>query len=189
MHRRLFKLYDDVYAPGRWHLTGPVDAEGQEPDDSWQFTGGHPVKAPGPLWMKYDVPGKPLDYSHGGLDIPIVHARVAEVFTRIAPQDVQLLPVHVEEQTDPYFILVVTRLVHCIDEKASRIERWTPEDGVPEKVGQYSSVRDLHIDRSRVGNVHVFRPEGWEVVILVSEELKDALQHSQATGMTFTEVP
>ncbi|MFP2912649.1 imm11 family protein [Pyxidicoccus sp. 3LFB2] len=189
MHRRLFKLYDDVYAPDRWELKGPVDAEGREPDDVWQFTGGHPVKDPGPLWMKYDIPGRPLDYSHGGLDVPIVHTRVAEVLTRLAPQDVQLLPVQVEEQTDPYFILVVSRLVRCIDEKASRIQRWLPEDGVPEKVGQYSSVRDLHIDRSRVGDAQIFRLQDWEVVIIVTEELKEALERSQATGMTFTEVP
>jgi hypothetical protein len=189
MSRRLFRLYDDVYAPGRWALMGPVNAEGNEPDDVWQFTGGHPVKDPGPLFMKYDVPGRPLDYSHGGLGVPIVHARVAEVFTRLAPQDTQLLPVHVEEQTDPYFILVVTRLIRCIDEKASQIDYWTPEDGVPEKVGQYSSVQYLHIDRSRVGDERIFRLQGWEPVIIVSEEFKDALERSQATGMTFTEVP
>jgi hypothetical protein len=189
MHRRLFQLHDDVYAPERWELKGPFDAAGQEPDDVWQFTGGHPVKDPGPLFMKYDVPGQTLDYSHGGLDIPIVHARVAEVLTRLAPQDVQLLPIKVEEQTGPYFILVVTRLIRCIDEKASQIDLWTPEDGVPEKVGQYSSVQYLHIDRSRVGDAQIFRLQDWEVVIIVSEELKDALERIKATGMSFTEVP
>ena len=189
MHRRLFRLYDNVYAPNRWHLTGPVDAQGQEPDDVWQFTGGHPVKEPGPLWMRYDVPGEPLDYSHGGLDVPIVHARVAEVFTRLAPREVQLLPVQIEGQSDPYFILVVTRLIRCIDEEASRIQRWTAEDGIPEKVGQYASVRNLHIDRSRVGEAQVFRLEDWEVDIIVSEELKAALEHIQASGVSFTEVP
>lgn len=189
MPRRFFKLYDDVYAPERWTLKGPVDAGGQEPDDVWQFTGGHPVKDPGQLYMHYDVPGQPLDYSHGGLDVPIVHARVAKVFAEQAPRDVQLIPVEVEGQSDPYFILVITRLVRCIDEEASRVRRWTPEDGIPWKVGQYRSIEDLYIDKTQVGDVQVFRPEGWEVVIIVSENLKDALERSQATGMTFTEVP
>ncbi|MFP2934744.1 imm11 family protein [Pyxidicoccus sp. 3LG] len=189
MLRRFFELFDDVYVPSRWHLTGPVDAQGQELDDPWQFTGGHSVEKPGQLWMKYDVPGSPLDYSHGGLNVPIVHARVAKVFTELAPQDVQLIPVQVEDQTDPYFILVVTRLVRCIDEETSRIRRWTPEDGLPEKVGQYKSIENLHVDKARVGDARVFRPEGWKVDIIVSEELKEALERIRATGVTFTEVP
>lgn len=190
MSRRFFKLHDDVYAPERWQLKGPFDAMGQEPDDVWQFTSGHPVTAPGPLFMKYDIPGEPLDYSHGGVAVPIVHSRLAEVFAERAPQDVQLLPVDVEGQSDSYFILVVTRRVRCIDEEASRVRRWKPEDGVAWKVGQYRSIEDLHIDKTLVGaDVQIFRPEDWEVVILVSEELKDALEHSQATGMTFKEVP
>ncbi|HZI16887.1 MAG TPA: DUF1629 domain-containing protein [Myxococcus sp.] len=189
MPHRFFRLFDDVYVPRRWHLTGPFDAQGQEPDDVWQFTGGHPVKELGPLWMRYDVRGRPLDYSHGGLNIPIVHARVAEVFTALSPQDVQLLPVQVEKREEPYFILVVTQLIHCIDESASRIDRWTPADGIPEKVGQYASVSNLHLDRSRVGDAHVFRPKDWRVLLIISEEIKEALERIRATGVKFTEVP
>ena len=185
MRPRFFELYDDVYVPRRWHLTGPVDSQGQEPDDVWQFTGGHPVKDPGRLRMVYDVRGRPLDYSHGRLNVPIVHARVAEVFTQLAPRDVQLLPVEVEDQSDPFFILVVTRIIRCIDEKASGIRRWTPEDGLPEKVGQYKSVESLHIDKARVGDARIFRPEDWEVVIIVSHQIKAALEHIKATGVKF----
>lgn len=187
--RRFFDLFDDVYVPGRWHLGSPIDAEGRAADDFGYFTQGHAVKDPGPLWIPCTVPGAPLDYSIGGLNVPIVHARVAEVFTRLVPHAVQLLPVEIEGQAASYFILVVTRLVHCIDEKASEIERWTEENGVPEMVGEYMSVRNLHIDRSRVGEEHLFRLKDWEVVILVSEELKTALEHINATGVKFTEVP
>jgi hypothetical protein len=54
---------------------------------------------------------------------------------------------------------VATRLIRCIDEKASRIELWTHEDGVPHKVGQYSSVRDMRFvpvsSRRRAGRAGV----------------------------------
>jgi hypothetical protein len=189
MPRRFFELHDDVYAQERWHLKVPVDSQGNEVNDPWQFTRGRPIKEPGRLRVPYDVPGRPLDYSHGNLNIPLVNARVANLFTELAPQDVQLLPVEVEEQPDPYFILVATRSIRCIDEAASTIRRWTPEDGVPEVVGEYMSVRDLHIDKARVGDARVFRPEGWEVVLTVSEEIKVALERIQATGVSFTEVP
>ncbi|WP_240359746.1 imm11 family protein [Pyxidicoccus trucidator] len=187
--RRFFDLFDDVYFPGRWHLGSPIDAEDREADDFGYFTQGHAVKDPGPLRIHCTVPGTPLDYSLGGLNVPIVHARVAEVFARLAPHAVQLLPVEIEGQPAPYFILVVTRTIRCIDEAASRIERWKPEDGVPELVGQYASVRGMHIDRARVGDEQLFRLQDWEVDIIVSEELKDALERSHATGLKFTEVP
>ncbi|MFP2933586.1 imm11 family protein [Pyxidicoccus sp. 3LG] len=187
MPGRFFRLFDDVYFPGRWHLGSPIDAQGKEVDDFGYFNHGHAVKEPGRLWMPCRVPGRPLDYSLGGLNVPVVHARVAEVFTQLAPNDVQFLPVQIEHQHDPYFILVVTRLIQCIDEKASTIERWAPEDGIPELVGKYSFVEDLRIDKSRVGDAQVFRPEGWAIYIIISEQLKDALEGIQATGVKILE--
>jgi hypothetical protein len=118
----------------------------------------------------------------------VIHVRVASVFAEKAPDDVQLIPVDVEGQPDQYLILVATRLIRCIDEQASRIELWTHEDGVPHKVGQYFSVRDLRIDKTKVGGTRVFRLEGWRSSLIVSEEIKDALERMGATGARFEEV-
>jgi hypothetical protein len=113
---------------------------------------------------------------------------VASLFAELAPDDVQLIPAEIAGQPDQYLILVATRLIRCIDEQASRIELWTHEDGVPHKVGQYSSVRDMRIDKSKVGSAQVFRPEGWEIVLIVSGSIKDALERMGATGTRFEEV-
>jgi hypothetical protein len=110
------------------------------------------------------------------------------MFAELAPDDVQLIPVDVEGQPDQYLILVATRLIPCIDEKASRFDRWTPEDGVPHKVGQYSIMYGLRIHKAKVGNAKVLRPEGWTVALIVSEEIKDALERMGATGTRFEEV-
>jgi hypothetical protein len=63
-----------------------------------------------------------------------------------------------------------------------------PEDEEPDRVGQYRDVRDMRIDRAMVGNAKVFRPEGWEVALVVSEEIKNALENMGATGTRFEEV-
>ena len=120
--------------------------------------------------------------------VPVVHVKVASMLRELAPNDVQLIPVDIEGQPDQYLILVATRLIRCIDEQASRIELWTQDDGVPHKVGQYFSVRDLRIDKATVGNAQVFRPEGWEVSLIISEEIHDALERMGATGTRFEEV-
>ncbi|WP_224371603.1 imm11 family protein [Hyalangium versicolor] len=187
MSKRFFRLSDDVNVPHRWHLNMPTDRQGRKVDDA-QFRIGAPVHIQERLRIPVEIAGKPLDYTEAGIRIPVIHVRVASMFAELAPDDVQLLPVDVEDQPDQYLILVATRLIRCIDEQASRIELWTHEDGVPDKIGHYFSVRDLRIDKSKVGNTKVFRLEGWTGPLIVSEELHDALARMGAIGARFEEV-
>ncbi|WP_141325815.1 DUF1629 domain-containing protein [Myxococcus sp. AB025B] len=188
MSRRFFELHDDVQVPGRWHLDTLVDDKGREVHAPDRFRQGTPVQVEGRLGIPVEAPGVPLDFTEAGLRIPVVHVRVAELFAELAPADVQFIPVDIQGHADHYLLLVATRLIRCIDEKASRIRLWTHEDGVPEKVGHYASVRDLRIDKSKVGTARVFRPEGWTGALIVSEQLKLALDRMKATGVKFTEV-
>ncbi|WP_044185813.1 imm11 family protein [Hyalangium minutum] len=187
MAPRFFALYDTVEFPHRWQLDDPVDSEGREMDD-WLFKSGTPVSGVGPFHISIDQAGRPLDFSETHLGVPIVHVRVASLFTELAAHDVQFIPAGIEGYSDQYLILVATRRIACIDEKASRIRLWTHEDGVPHKVGQYKSVRSLRVDPSKVGGARVFRLAGWEGVLVVSEELKGALEGIGATGTRFEEV-
>jgi hypothetical protein len=126
--------------------------------------------------------------TEAGTGIPLVHVRVATVFSELAPRDVQLIPADIEGQPDQYLVLVATRLIRCIDERASKVQVWTAEDGVPDKVGKYWAVDDMRIDKVKVGSAKVFRPEGWEVALIVSGEIKDAMKRLGATGTKFEEV-
>jgi hypothetical protein len=187
MFPRFFKLADDVYVPRRWHLDTPVDSQGHKVFD-WDFKTGRPVQVKGRLKIPIETEGRPLDFSEAGTSIPVVHVKVASMLAELAPHDVQLIPADIEGQPDPYLVLVVTRLIRCIDEAASEVSFWTPEHGVPEKVGQYMGVDRLRIDKTKVGDAKVFRPEGWEVALIVSEDIKDALERRGATGTRFEEV-
>jgi hypothetical protein len=187
MAQRFFQLADDVEVPHRWHLDTPIDSQGREVHD-WDFKRGAPVHVKGRLKIPMEVAGRPLDFSEAGLSIPVVHVKVASMLSERAPNDVQLIPADIEGQSDQYLVLVATRLIRCIDEKASKVQFWRPEDGLPEKVGQYWAVDDMRIDRATAGSAKVFRPEGWEVALIVSEEIKDALERLGATGTRFQEV-
>lgn len=189
MPKRYFRLTDDVEVPGRWHLDDLVGPPGQEVD-RWQFEAGVPVQFEGRLKLPIDHPGRPLDFTLtpvGGA--PVLHSRVARSFLELAPEDVQLVPVDVEGQHDPYFILNVTRVVRCIDDAAcAEVQYWRPEDGRPEKTGNYRAVHGLRIDPTQVGHAQVFRPWGWLVVLIVSEDIKQALERLGATGTRFVDV-
>jgi hypothetical protein len=187
MPKRFFQLSDAVELPHRWALGMPRDSQGLKVDDD-QFMRGTPVHTKERLRIPIEIAGTPLDFTEAGIMIPVVHVRVASMFAELAPDDVQLIPVDVEGQPEQYLILVATCLIRCIDETASRIQLWTHEDGLPDMVGRYASVRDMRIDKAKVGSAKVFRCEGWTGPLIVSEEIKAALDGMGATGTRFEEV-
>jgi len=189
MPKRFFKLTDDVYLSGRWELGHPLDHEGRKLDDPWQFRIGQRALSVERIRIPIKISGKPLDYSHAAFSIPVVHARVAPLFTEVAPDDVQLIPVEIDSQPAQHFILNATRLAKCIDDAAcEEVRYWTPEDGMPEKVGTYSSVSGMRIDTAKVEGAKVFRTWGWTVALIVSEEIKETLERAGITGAKFTDV-
>jgi len=110
-------------------------------------------------------------------------------YVEVAPDDVHLIPVELDSQPAQHFILNATRLVKCIDDAAfEEVRYWTPEDEMPEKVGTYSSVSGMRIDTAKVEGAKVFRTWGWTVALIVSEELKEALELARITGTKFTDV-
>ena len=189
MSNRYFDLSDDVYVPGRWDLGTPIDAQGREVDD-YVFTKGEPATIEGLLRIPLrGGDGEALDFSEAGIGVPLVSARVAAVFAELAPKDVQLIPVEVEAHAEQFYILVCTRVVKCIDDEASdEVRYWKPEDGRPEKTGRYRSVIGMRIDPAKVDDARVFRSWGWDVVLVVSEDIKEALERMGATGAKFNEV-
>ncbi|RKH11100.1 hypothetical protein D7V97_12215 [Corallococcus sp. CA053C] len=190
MERRFFELDIDVYVPGRWYFKTPTTPDGQPWDDPWMFTSGERIAPPGRVRIPVSRPGRSLDFTSAGVGFtPILSARTAAVFRELAPEDVQLFPVEVEGQNEPYFLLVVARTVRCIDDVASEeVRLWTPEDGWPEKVGQYRSVSGLRIDKSKVGDARVFRPWGCYSALIVDGAIKDALEQTGIVGGRFDEV-
>ncbi|MFP2910463.1 imm11 family protein [Pyxidicoccus sp. 3LFB2] len=133
--------------------------------------------------------GKPLDFTLAELDIPVIKPNVAAILSEMAPGDVQLIPVEIASQPGAHRILVATRLVRCIDDSASEeVRYWKPEDGRPEKVGKYRAVSGMRIDPTKVGDAKVFRTWGWTIALIVSEDIKEALERAGVTGLKFKEV-
>ncbi|HZI14644.1 MAG TPA: DUF1629 domain-containing protein [Myxococcus sp.] len=189
MAKRYFQLSDNVSIAGRWELGHPGDARGHEVEDPWMFREGHPVEVKTRLMVPIEEPGKALDFSLAGFSTPVVRASVANIFLELAPNDVQLVPVDIQDHPAPHFILVATKLIRCIDDTASEeVLYWTPEDGRPEKVGQYRDVYGMRIDPTKVGDARVFRTWGWSIALIVSEDIKKALEHAKATGVKFTQL-
>jgi hypothetical protein len=186
---RYFRLRDDMSIPGRWVLGAPLDALGKEMDP-WQFERGHALEPGFPPRFPLLVPGQPLDFSGAAFGILVVHKRFVQLFERHGwQQEVQFIPAHVDEQPEPYFILNTLRTIKCIDERRSgEIDYWRPEHGEPGRIGMYRAVHGLKVDPTRVEGANIFRTWGWNVALIVSEDLKRALEGNHVTGVKFVEV-
>lgn len=186
---RYFDLSDDITASGRWELGTPIDGNGQE-IWRWDLVRGEPIQLVSPIRIPVRRPGTPLSYSLADVGtVPVLHVKLAKIFSDLAPHDVQLFPVEIESQPDQYVLLNATRALDCIDEdRSAEVRRWTVEDGIPEKVGQYAAVYGMRIDPSKVGTTKVFRTWGWWTPLIVSEDIKTAIERASAPGACFKEV-
>ena len=185
---RYFELMDDRRPQPRWHLGSPVDEQGEE-IDPWQFKHGKWLELSCMPRFPLDIPGFSLDYCWAAFSIPVVHGRVVEIFERLHVKDVQFIPAHVEGHEGPYFILNALNIIRCIDDaRCGEVRYWKPEDNRPDKLGQYRVVSAMRIDPAKVGDARVFRTWGWRVALIISEDLKQALEAKGITGTRFVEV-
>jgi hypothetical protein len=200
IQKKYYEIYDNKYIPGRWHLRFPLfkdggDAGEREDDDerelfdTYRFLEGRVLEIERPIRLSVKPAGIALDFSQA-LGTPIVHRRVVSLFERLGLQkEVQFIPVEVEGQTEPWFILNALRLIRCIDDaRCEEVLYWLPEDNRPDKAGQYRNVAGLKVDPAKIGDAHIFRPWGWKVVLIVSEHVKQAMEAEGITGAKFLEV-
>lgn len=189
---RYFDLSEDIYIKGRWRLGTPRDPSKPEEERivTWTFLKGSPYQFNKPLKLPLREHGVALDFTMADINaVPVVHVRVAALLAELAPSDIQLIPVEIDSHPDQYCLMNVTRIVKCIDDaRCTEVEYWKPEDGRPEKTGTYRGVIGLKIDPSKVGDARIFRPWGWEIALIVSEEIKEALERAGVTGMKFEQV-
>jgi len=186
---KYFELEDDMRIRGRWLLHNPIDGNGQE---LWhgQFFDGLELSIQLPLRIDMFDRGQALDFSTNAFGVPVIHGRVKAVFEQSGLQDqMQLFPISVEGQSDPYFLMNLLRVIRCIDdERCKEVAYRTVEEGYESRIGEYRKVVDMRIDPSKVGGVEIFRPWGWQTTLIVSERVRSAMEEAGVTGAFFTEV-
>lgn len=186
---RYYKISNDMRILDRWTFGEPMDGNGQE---LWHghLTEGLPMSVRGPLRIGLYVPGRALDFSTTALNVPIIHGKVKELLGQLGLDgQIQLFPIAVEGQAEPYYLSNLLRVVRCIDDaRCEEVAYRTVEDGYEDRIGEYRNVVGMRIDPSKVGDAEIFRPWGWQTNIIVSERVKQAMEESGVSGARFTEV-
>lgn len=172
---KFFKLFDDMSTDQRWYLDGPSGPNGEWLKEA--LTVGRWYEGPTPLTCRIHHSGPPLELTVTEDIVPVVNERVAEIFAKHAGKDAQLIPARASESDSKLWAINVLAVRDCIDEvRSAEVRRYTADEGEPDRIGEYKAVRGLRIDPARTGNHAILRPKGWEVVVIVNEDLADALQ-------------
>ncbi len=183
---RYFRLLDDMSMRmrHRWHV-GEVFL----PDGTEWLTNGIRLNGAEPLRADVYHIGIVLDFCHTTFGAPIATESLAEAISFIVGADVQCIPITISGQTGR-IVLNAIRAIRCIDESRSEFEKFKVDDDVrPDLAGQYSSVPKLVLDRQAIPpDAHFFRIEHWEVVLVVSEVVKDAMERVGCYGAEFIEL-
>jgi hypothetical protein len=182
---RYFRIRaDDQRFPDKWFLGEPLTAGGEDLD-AREFTYGQPYTGTAPADVPVNYLGTLVQFNLGAFDMPVVSEAVAALLRQTAPDDCEWFPVTIGSGLPGYLIMNAVFREACLDERRSRLERYTPEHGDPDKVGRYRMMYHLMIDPVRTHNRHVFRVEGWIVQLIVSERIKDAIETIHDLGIEF----
>ncbi len=181
--RRFFRLLDDLTIPHRWHI-GEVRA----PDGVEPLLGDGIACARDDLSADVTDHGQVLEFFLTSWAVPIAAAPLAKAVVDVAGPDVQMVPVRIETQTG-FDVLNALRVVRCLDESRSEFMKWTEQDHRADLAGQYRMVTKLLLDTARIpDDARMFRVEGWLIALIVSEEVKVAMERVGCFGAKFQSV-
>lgn len=185
---RYFEIRDDMQIKHRWQLRTPLDQAGN-PVEAWQFKEGRRIEIK-EIFFPVNPRGDELDFSLSSFSIPVVHERIVDLFARLDIQEeVQFVPARIDGYSSCYFALNALRIIRCVDDaRCEEVRLWTLEDGQPDRVGEYQVVSGLKIDTKKTGGANIFRPWGWQVALIVSERIKQAMEDEDIIGPRFVEV-
>jgi len=173
-----FELFCDLRAPDRrWYLNGPWGVDGRLLDEA--FTSGRKYEGPAPVTCAIGTAGPALELTMTEELVPILNDRAAAIFSAHIGKDAQLVQARVSGFDTTLWAVNVLAIADCIDDaKCKEVTRWTAADGNPSLIGKYRKIEGLQIDPARVGGRSIFRPNGWELSVIVNDSLAGALKNA-----------
>jgi len=131
-------------------------------------------------------------------NVPVHSPRLKELLEQLGlERDIQYLPVRVigeksGREVGVYYVANFLRRIPCLDLEHSIYGRYGehPEDFrvFPEKIGEISHVLKAVLRREAIGDARLFRVDEWEYIVVIREDVKEAMEGAGITGCWFWEL-
>ncbi len=177
-----YELFFDIHFKNRWYLGDIVND-----DLNWKFTNGEKTELPKHLLqVKINVDGLELDFELAGYaSVPIVSERFKNKINDIP--HLTFIPIEIlnKKVSTSFYIMLIEKLVDCVDEKKSEFQKFTEDDPIrPDLAGNYHSFINFVVDPQKINDVNIFRVKNSTNTIVVSEEIKEKIQHLSGLKLT-----
>jgi len=182
---KYFDLVDEMTSIRRWHVGEIFLPDGSAP----VLVDGTRLNDPRRLRADIHHVGYVLDFCLTSFGVPIATKAVANAITSIVGLDLQCLPITISGQSG-MMVLNALRVIRCIDERRSEFLKFTEDDPVrPDLAGRYRSLPKMVLDRGAIpADAHFFRIKDWEIALIVSEVVKNAMERVGCYGAEFVEL-
>lgn len=184
-----FRLMHDRMTFTSWHLDVVLSQE-QHYITTVKFTQGKPLDL-----LNYEGLVvvckqyiKSIDYTHTTYDIPIVSEEFSNFIAEVAPGSVQLLPVTIlyeNQEINSFRIMNIIKKIACLDLINSGISYAS----FPRKNSdQINAVYRIELLTEKVNNEDIFRLDEWDTAIILSDVLKQQIEHKKFSGLRFKNI-
>jgi Immunity protein family (Imm11) len=146
----------------------------------------------------YDEAGECPDFPFASDLLPVYSPRLRAVMEDLRVDGIQYLPLRIRGQISgreiPGYCLVnYLHLIDGLDRERSSYQFWTKENLLfwekrPSMLGTFRDVKKPVLVASRIRDFQVFRLWGWSVMVVVREDVKNAIEAAAITGCWFTEI-
>lgn len=128
-------------------------------------------------------------------NIPFHSARLKVLLEGLGlGSDIQYLPIRLigeksGREVGVYYVANFLRRVPCLDlEHSIGVEFFGPDWIRPEQRGKLAGVFKAALKKEAIGDARLFRVEEWEYIVVVREDVKQAIEAAGITGCWFWEL-
>lgn len=173
---KYYWLKDDINYSGRWFLNKISGL------DNWSLYSKVPELTEH-LSVLVSRHGNEMDFtltsSHA---VPIVSDRLKAALSNFS--GIKFIPVTLNGYLNEYFVMIIDDMVDCVDEVRSKYQKFEVNDPVrPDRAGSFRAFFSMVIDADKVIGIDILRVKRFEMAIIVSDNVKIALENSGVTGV------
>jgi hypothetical protein len=170
-----------------WSLSIIEKTESGPTIDIWAFRTCKYYTGPTPIPFRISNDGPIADYSPTAFGAVVLTERFSDQLKQLVGGEIQLIPASLPRPGN-WMVLNILKRIDCIDHDKSIIQYYPAN--YPEKrlAGKPRGVVKLAIRKDMEYAVQLFRPADWEVVMVVSNTVKELVMSKALTNMVFTQV-
>ena len=186
--KKLFRVIPDYAGyPDQWFIDDPLTADGREVDPDYLVEGAVATRGPYPRWRLLGIRAGSWRSASAALTCRLSWTWWRTLSGGLLLRDVQWFPIDIPGASGSYQILNAIHSLECLDEVRAEFTLSKPGHP-PDLAGKYHDIAKIRIDPDRTRDHHIFRLRDWEVVLLVSGTIKDALADIPHLGVLFNPV-